>query len=126
MLMTKESIERALAASLSLMLAMAALDLALYIWIGTAVLTLMAHAMSLWLVLRHRLVFDLVKILETSALFIDLYLFKEYGYAVASPIATLFSIIHISLNREYHLAKLKCDMEKVFDTKKKDVEGDEN
>ena len=102
MLMTKESIERALAASLSLMLAMAALDLALYIWIGTAVLTLMAHAMSLWLVLRHRLVFDLVKILETSALFIDLYLFKQYGYAVASPIATLFAIIHISLNREYH------------------------
>ena len=124
--MTKESLERALAASLNLMLVLAALDLALYIWVGTAVLTVMAHAMSLWLVLRHRLVFDLVKLLETSALFIDLYLIKQYGYAVASPVATLFAIIHISLNREYHLTKLKSDLDKVLATKKKDIESDEN
>ena len=124
--MTKESIERALAASLNLMLVLAALDLALYIWVGTAVLTVMAHAMSLWLVLRHRLIFDLVKLLETSALFIDLYLIKQYGYAVASPISTLFTIIHISLNREYHLTKLKSDLDKVLATKKKDIESDEN
>ena len=124
--MTKESLERALAASLNLMLVLAALDLALYIWVGTAVLTVMAHAMSLWLVLRHRLIFDLVKLLETSALFIDLYLIKQYGYAVASPVSTLFAIIHISLNREYHLTKLKCDLAKVLATKKEDVEGDEN
>ena len=123
--MTKESIERALAASLNLMLLLASLDLALYIWVGTAVLTVMAHAMSLWLVLRHRLVFDLVKLLETSALFIDLYLIKQYSYAVASPVATLFAIIHISLNREYHLAKVKSDLDKVLAAKKKDVEGDE-
>ena len=125
-LMTKESLERALAASLNLMLVLAALDLALYIWVGTAVLTVMAHAMSLWLVLRHRLIFDLVKLLETSALFIDLYLIKQYGYAVASPISTLFTIIHISLNREYHLTKLKSDLDKVLATKKKDIESDEN
>ena len=124
--MTKESLERALAASLNLMLVLAALDLALYIWVGTAVLTVMAHAMSLWLVLRHRLIFDLVKLLETSALFIDLYLIKQYGYAVASPISTLFIIIHISLNREYHLTKLKSDLDKVLATKKKDIESDEN
>ena len=124
--MTEESLERALAASLNLMLVLAALDLALYIWVGTAVLTVMAHAMSLWLVLRHRLIFDLVKLLETSALFIDLYLIKQYGYAVASPVSTLFVIIHISLNREYHLTKLKSDLDKVLATKKKDIESDEN
>ena len=124
--MTKESLERALAASLNLMLVLAALDFALYIWVGTAVLTVMAHAMSLWLVLRHRLIFDLVKLLETSALFVDLYLFKQYGYAVASPVSTLFVIIHISLNREYHLTKLKSDLDKVLATKKKDIESDEN
>ena len=124
--MTKESLERALAASLNLMLVLAVLDLALYIWVGTAVLTVMAHAMSLWLVLRHRLVFDLVKLLETSALFIDLFLINQYSYAVASPVATLFAIIHISLNREYHLAKLKSDLDKVLATKKKDIESDEN
>ena len=124
--MTKESLERALATSLNLMLVLAALDLALYIWVGTAVLTVMAHAMSLWLVLRHRLIFDLVKLLETSALFIDLYLIKQYGYAVASPISTLFTIIHISLNREYHLTKLKSDLDKVLATKKKYIESDEN
>ena len=124
--MTKESLERALAASLNLMLVLAALDLALYIWVGTAVLTVMAHAMSLWLVLRHRLIFDLVKLLETSALFIDLYLIMQYGYAVASPVSTLFVIIHISLNREYHLTKLKSDLDKVLATKKKDIESDEN
>jgi len=125
-LMTKESLERALAASLNLMMVLAALDLALYIWFGTAVLTVMAHAMTLWLVLRYRLIFDLVKLLEISALFIDLYLIKQYGYAVASPVSTLFSIIHISLNIEYHLTKLKSDLDKVLATKKKDFESDEN
>ena len=124
--MTKESLERALAASLNLMLVLAALDLALYIWVGTAVLTVMAHAMSLWLVLRHRLIFDLVKLLEISALFIDLYLIKQYGYAVASPVSTLFAIIHISLNREHYLTKLKRDLDKLLATKKKDIESDEN
>jgi len=124
--MTKESLESALAASLNLMMVLAALDLALYIWFGTAVLTVMAHAMTLWLVLRYRLIFDLVKLLEISALFIDLYLIKQYGYAVASPVSTLFSIIHISLNIEYHLTKLKSDLDKVLATKKKDFESDEN
>ena len=124
MLMTKESIERALTASLTLMLGLATLDLALYIWAGTAVLTVVAHGMSLWLVLRHRLIFDLVKLLETSALLVDLYLITQYGFAVFSPIATLFSIIHIALNKEYHLGKLQKDLDKVFASKSNDAEDD--
>jgi len=75
--MTKESLERALTTSLTLMLGLATLDLALFIWAGTAVVTVIAHAMSLWLFLRYRLVFDLVKLLETSALMIDLYLINS-------------------------------------------------
>ena len=71
--MTKESLERALTTSLTLMLSLATLDLALFIGVGTAVVTVVAHAMSLWLFLRYRLVFDLVKLLETSALMFDLY-----------------------------------------------------
>ena len=106
------------------MLGLATLDLALFIWVGTSIVTVFAHAMSLWLFLRYRLVFDLVKLLETSALIIDLYMFTMYGYAVASPVATLFSIIHISLNKDYHLGKLKKDLDKVLASKQKDVEND--
>ncbi|MBC8220224.1 MAG: hypothetical protein H8E67_06625 [Proteobacteria bacterium] len=122
--MTKESIERALTTSLHLMLGLATLDLALFIWVGTSVVTVVAHAMSLWLFLRYRLIFDLVKLLETSALIIDLYLINMYGYAVASPVATLLAIIHISLNKDYHLGKLKHDLDKVLASKQKDVEND--
>ena len=122
--MNRESLERALTASLSLMLVLATLDLLFYIWIGTAIVTVLAHAMSLWLVLRHRLIFDLVKLLEASALFADLYLITQYGFAVFSPIATLFSIIHIALNKEYHLGKLQKDLDKVFASKSNDNEDD--
>ncbi len=122
--MNSESLERALTASLTLMLSLATLDLLLYIWAGTAVLTVLAHAMSLWMVLRHRLIFDLVKLLEASALLVDLYLITKYGFAVLSPIATLFSIIHIALNKEYHLGKLQKDLDKVFASKSNDAEDD--
>ena len=122
--MNRESFERALTASLTLMLGLATLDLLLYIWVGTAALTVLAHAMSLWLVLRHRLIFDLVKLLETSALLVDLYLITQYGFAVFSPVATLFSIIHIALNKEYHLGKLQKDLDKVFASKSNDAEDD--
>ena len=123
--MTKESLERALTKSLTLMLGLATLDLVLFIGIGTAVVTVAANAMSLWLFLRYRLVFDTVKLLETSALMFDLYLINIYGYAVSSPVATLFAIIHISLNKNYHLGKLKKDLDKVLASKQKDVENDE-
>ena len=122
--MTKESIERALITSLHLMLGLATLDLVLFIWAGTSVLTVVAHAMSLWFFLRYRLVFDLVKLLETSALIIDLCLINIYGYAVASPVITLFAIIYISLNKDYHLGKLKNDLDKVLASKQKDVENE--
>ena len=122
--MNSESLERALTASLTLMLGLATLDLLLYIWVGTAAVTVLAHAMSLWLVLRHRLIFDLVKLLEASALLVDLYLITKYGFAVFSPIVTLFSIIHIAFNKEYHLGKLEKDLDKVFASKSNDAEDD--
>ena len=122
--MNRESLERTLTVSLTLMLGLATLDLLLYIWVGTAAVTVLAHAMSLWLVLRHRLIFDLVKLLEASALLVDLYLITKYGFAVFSPIATLFSIIHIALNKEYHLGKLQKDLDKVFASKSNDAEDD--
>ena len=122
--MNSDSLERALTASLTLMLGLATLDLLLYIWVGTAVLTVLAHAMSLWMVLRHRLIFDFLKLLEASALLVDLYLITKYGFAVFSPIATLFSIIHIALNKEYHLLKLQKDLDKVFASKSNDAEDD--
>jgi len=122
--MNRESLEKALTSSLTLMLGLATLDLLLYIWFGTAAVTVLAHAMSLWLVLRHRLIFDLVKLLEASALLADLYLITKYGFAFFSPITTLFSIIHIALNKEYHLVKLQKDLDKVFASKSNDAEDD--
>ena len=122
--MNRESLEKALTSSLTLMLGLAILDLLLYIWFGTVAVTVLAHVMSLWLVLRHRLIFDLVKLLETSALLVDLYMITKYGFAVFSPIATLFSIIHIALNKEYHLGKLQKDLDKVFAPKSNDAKDD--
>ena len=82
--MNSESLEKALTASLTLMLGLATFDLLLYIWVGTAAVTVLAQGMSLWLVLRHRLIFDLVKLLEASALLVDLYLITKYGFAAVS------------------------------------------
>ena len=122
--MDRESLEKTLTSSLTLMLGLAILDLLLYIWFGTAAVTVLAHVLSLWLVLRHRLIFDLVKLLEASALLVDLYLITKYGFAISSPIATLFSIIHIALNKEYHLGKLQKDLDKVFASKSNDAKDD--
>ena len=122
--MTQESLESALTVSLTLMLGFATLDLALFILAGTAVVTVIFHTISIWISLRYRLVFDLVKLLEISALFIDLYLINTSGYALASPIATLVTIIHISHNKNTHLSKLKNDLEKVLASKQKDAEND--
>ena len=122
--MNRESLEKALTASLTLMLGLATVDLLLYIWVGTVAVTVLAHALSFWFVLRHRLIFDLVKLLEASALLVDLYLITKYGFAVFSPIATLFSIIHIALNKEYHLGKLQKDLDKVFASKSNDTKDD--
>ena len=123
--MTQESLESALTVSLTLMLGFATLDLALFILAGTAVVTVIFHTISFWISLRYRLVFDLVKLLETSGLMFDLYLIYIYGYAVVSPFVTLFAIIHISLNKNYHIGKLKNDLDKVLSSKQKDAENDE-
>ena len=122
--MNRKPLEKALTGSLTLMLSLSTLDLLLYVWVGTAAFTVIAHAMSLWLVLRHRLIFDLVKLLEASALLVDLYLITKYSFAVFSPIATLFSIIHIGLNKDYHLGKLEKDLDKVFASKINEAEDD--
>jgi len=84
----------------------------------------LAHAMSLWILVRYRLNFDFVKLLETSAFFTDLYLVSTNGYAVFSPFASLISIIIISYKKEYHMNKLKVDLEKILSTKKQDLEND--
>ena len=122
--MNKESIEQALTASLSLLLVISVLDLFLYIFIDTAVLTVIAHAISVWLFFRYRLNFDLIKFIEIVALLIDLFILNFYGYALVSPIASLISIIIISSKKEKHMDKLKMDLDKIIDSKKKDFEND--
>lgn len=123
--MTKETLERAMTSSLFLMLVLATLDLAFYTWFGSAFLTVFAHALSLWLFFRHKLMFDLIKLAESSALFFDVYLFVQYGYAIASPIATLFVIIHVSMNKTYHLQKLENDLNRVLSSKNKNIKDEE-
>ena len=122
--MTQESLESTLTASLTLMLGFAPLDIVLFILVGSAIVAVIFHIIQFWISLRYRLVFDLVKLLETSALLIDLYLINTSGYALASPIATLVIIIHISHNKNTHLSKLKNDLEKVLASKQKDDEND--
>lgn len=114
-----ESLKKALGASLTLMFILAVADLALYHWYGTGALTVIAHAMSLVLYLRHQLRLDLVKLLETVALVTDALLIFKHGYAIACPLATLVVIIYIGLNRDRHLLRMKQDLEKVFATKQK-------
>ena len=122
--MTQESLESTLTASLTLMLGFAPLDIVLFILVGSAIVAVIFHIIQFWISLRYRLVFDLVKLLETSAILIDLYLINTSGYALASPIATLVIIIHISHNKNTHLSKLKNDLEKVLASKQKDAEND--
>ena len=122
--MTKEFVEQTLTTSLSLLLGLSILDLFLYIFIDTAVLTFIAHVISVWLLLKFRLRFDLVKFIETFALLSDLYIISIYGYVLASPFASLISIIIISFKKEKYINKLKIDLEKIMISKKKDLEND--
>ena len=69
--------------------------------------------------------FDFVKFLESSSLLIDLYIISKYGYALASPCASLTTIIIISYNKEHYLDKFKCDLEKIL-ISKEDLENDKN
>ena len=71
------------------MFVLAVTDLALYHWYGTAALTVIAHALSMALYLRHQLRLDLIKLLETVALMTDVVLIFKKGFAIACPLATL-------------------------------------
>jgi len=122
--MTKESLERTLISSLSLLLGLSILDLVLYISMQTAGFTFIAHAMSIWVFLKYRLNFDLVKLIETFAVLSDLYIINFYGYALVSPFASLISIIIISTQKEKYMNKLKIDLEKILASKNKDFEND--
>ena len=117
--LSAESLEKALGASLTLMFVLSVADLALYLWYGTAALTVIAHSLSLALYLRHKLRLDLVKILETVALVTDALLIFNEGFAIACPLATLLVIIYIGLNRDRHLLRMKQDLENVFTAKQK-------
>ena len=114
-----ESLEKALGASLTLMFVLAVSDLALYQWYGSAILTVLAHFLSLVIYFRHQLRPDFVKMIEAIALVIDAVLIFRKGFAVASPLATLCVIVYIGLNRESHLQRMKQDLEKVFSSHKK-------
>ena len=114
-----ESLEKALGVSLTLMFILAVTDLAIYHWYGSAVLTLIAYAISLTFYLRHKLWLDLVKLVEIVALSTDVVLIFLEGFAIACPLATLVVIIYIGLNRDRHLLRMKQDLEKVFKPKQK-------
>ena len=114
-----ESLEKALGASLTLLFILASADLLIYHFTGTAVLTVVAHSLSLALYFRHQLRLDLVKLIEMTALLIDGVLIVKKGFALACPLATLAVIIYIGLNRERHLLTMKKDLQKVFASKQK-------
>ena len=122
--MTAESLNRTISFSLSIVLGLSILDFFLYVFFGTVVLTLIAHSISLILLLRYRLSLDLVKFLETSALFVDLYIVFFYGFALVSPFISLISIILILLKKEKYINKLRIDLEKIISSQKKNSEED--
>ncbi len=118
--MTVESLNRTISVSLSLVLGLSILDYFLYVFFGTVVLTLISHSISLILLVRYRLSLDLVKFLETSAFFVDLYIVFIYGFALVSPFVSLISIIIILLKKEKYIKKLRIDLEKIISYQKKD------
>ena len=122
--MTVESLNRTISVSLSIVLGLSILDFFLYVFFGTVVLTLISHSISLIVLLRYRLSLDLVKFLETSALFVDLYIVFFYGFALVSPLVSLISIILILLKKEKYINKLRIDLEKIISSQKKDPEED--
>ena len=122
--MTAESLNRTISFSLSIVLGLSILDFFLYVFFGTVVLTLIAHSISLILLLRYRLSLDLVKFLETSDLFVDLYIVFFYGFALVSPFISLISIILILLKKEKYINKLRIDLEKIISSQKKNSEED--
>ena len=122
--MTVENLNRTINVSLSLLLVISILDFFLYLFLGTVVLTLISHSISLIILLKYKLSLDLIKCFEIVALLIDSYIIFSYGFALVSPFSTLISIILISLKKEKYINKLRIDLEKIISSRKKDPEED--
>ena len=118
--MTVENLNRTINVSLSLLLVLSILDFFLYLFLGTVVLTLISHSISLIILLKYKLSLDLIKCFEVVALLIDSYIIFSYGFALVSPFSTLISIILISLKKEKYINKLRNDLEKIISYKKED------
>ena len=116
--MPQEFVERALMTSLVVTLLLAAFDLILFQMVGTAFLTFLIKCYSLWIYLRIRLQWDTIKLVEIGALVVDAVLIIEEGFAVACPVASLLTVILVSLNKERFLSKYQHDLARVLSGKK--------
>lgn len=116
--MTREFVERALMTSLVVTFLLATFDLLLFQFVGTAFVTVLIKTYSLWVYLRYRLQWDLIKLVEIGALVADAVLIMEEGYAVVCPMASLLTVILVSLNKERFLSKYHHDLDRVLSGKK--------
>jgi hypothetical protein len=111
---TEEFVRKALQTTLYLSLLIATIDWVLYVTLGSAVLTVLLKAHSLWVYLRYRLQIDTLKVLELSALAADVVLLVEHGYAVVSPIFTLVSIVLVITFKEQFVVRYRRDLEQLL------------
>lgn len=111
---TEEFVRKALQTTLYLSLLIATIDWVLYVTLGSAVLTVLLKAHSLWVYLRYRLQIDTLKMLELSALAADVVLLVEHGYAVVSPIFTLVSIVLVITFKEQFVVRYRRDLEQLL------------
>ena len=59
-----------------------------------------------------------IKLVEIGALVVDAVLIIEEGFAVACPVASLLTVILVSLNKERFLSKYQHDLARVLSGKK--------
>ena len=111
---TEEFVRKALQTTLYVSLLIATIDWVLYVTLGSAVLTVLLKAHSLWVYLRYRLQIDTLKVLELSALAADVVLLVEHGYAVVSPIFTLVSIVLVITFKEQFVVRYRRDLEQLL------------
>ncbi|HIL87995.1 MAG TPA: hypothetical protein EYM25_04655 [Deltaproteobacteria bacterium] len=116
--MSHELVKRALMISLVVTFLLATFDLLLFEMVGTAFVTILIKSYSLWIYLRYRLQLDLIKLVEIGALVVDAVLIIEEGFAVACPIASLLTVILVSLNKERFLSKYQHDLDRVLSGRK--------
>jgi len=111
---TEEFVRKALQTTLYLSLLIATIDWVLYVTLGSAVLTVLLKAHSLWVYLRYRLQIDTLKMLVLSALAAVVVLLVEHGYAVVSPIFTLVSIVLVITFKEQFGVRDRRDLEQLL------------